>query len=187
MRTLIIGDSQAAGAPGQALEAGLRRAGDEVKRVGYSGQGPRTWRRTRWHEYQALLRVFRPDRVVLVFGSNDRASSKLEAALVAFRDSARQVFYAGPPRYAEASAERQDIGDRIRAMVLRVFGPKHLDAYPSTGPDVGRAPGGTHFTRAGGATWAAAIQRQLPKPSVGWLVGLAVVAGAGWILWRVGR
>ena len=181
MRTLIIGDSQAAGPPGMALEALLKRRGDAVYRRGISGHGAADWRRLHWESYQGLLRMFQPQRVVLIFGSNDPANHALENALLAFKNSNPKVYYAGPPRYDE-NPEVQARSAKIRTMVQRVFGSRHLDAWPVTGPDVPRTRGGLHFTREGGAVWAKSIAAGL-ESHLGLYIGAGVLLVAAGILW----
>jgi len=183
MRTLIIGDSQAAGAPGTALEELLRQKGDTVYHRGISGHGAADWVRLHWESYQGLLRMFQPQRVILVFGSNDPANHALENALLRFKNSLPgAVYYAGPPRY-DRNASAQARGTEIRAMVKRVFGSRHLDAWPSTGPEVPRSANGLHFTREGGAVWAKAIARGLDSSNLGVFIGAGVLFVAAGILW----
>lgn len=165
---LIVGDSQAAGPVGAALESRLREDGFRVHRVGKSGQGAYDWSRLHWAEYEAALRSVSPDDVILVFGSNDPANENLRTSLRRFKDSAGKVWYAGPPRYPEASAQTRGAG--IRSMVQAEFGDRHLDAYPYTGSAVPRAPDGLHFTRAGGDVWGSGIARDWKQASRGQLL-----------------
>ena len=132
MKILIVGDSQSEGAPGRELEALLQARGVETMRIGHVGHGAYDWTRMHWPEYQAALQTFRPDQVVMVFGSNDAPNSNLERAMQAFKASAATVYYAGPPRYdRRPDVQAQSAG--IRTMAKRVFGSKHLDAWPYTG------------------------------------------------------
>jgi lysophospholipase L1-like esterase len=159
VNVLIVGDSQAAGAPGVTLEQALREAGAQVRRIGHVGHGAYDWTRMHWNEYLNALQS-RPDKVILVFGSNDPPSASLERAMRMFRSSPTEVYYAGPPRYDR----RPDLQERsvgIRDLAKTVFGDKHLDAWPHTGADVPRASDGAHFTTAGGRVWGEAIARQL--------------------------
>lgn len=174
MRVLIVGDSQAEGAPGSALEARLRGQGVETRRIGYVGHGAYDWTRMHWPEYQAALSAFQPDQVIMVFGSNDAPNANLEQAMQRFKASASKVYYAGPPRYDRvASSQALSVG--IRDMAKRVFGNKHLDAWPYTGASVPRAGDGLHFTAAGGATWADGMVRDLSAVASG------ATAGSGWV------
>lgn len=167
MKILIIGDSQAAGPVGAAVESRLRQEGHQVVRIGHSGHGAYDWTRMHWDEYESALRG-RPDDVLLIFGSNDPANDSLRGALRRFKDSAGRVWYAGPPRYGDATAQARGAG--IRAMVREEFGDRFLDAYPYTGSAVPRAPDGLHFTRAGGDVWAAGIIRDWKQASRGQLL-----------------
>jgi len=189
MRTLIVGDSQAAGTPGASLERLLIRDGDTVQRLGYVGHGAGDWRQMHWAEYQRTLSSFQPDRVVLIFGSNDAAGPRLRSAMQAFRESAAAVYYAGPPQYPTV-ASAQESSAKIRALARQIFGPAHLDAWGVSGPNVERAPDGLHFTAAGGDVWGRGIYTLLPRSRsiVGWVVGgltLAVAAGILWATLRV--
>jgi len=158
MRVLIVGDSQAAGPPGRSLEESLRQAGHETHRIGYSGHGAYDWTRMHWDEYQAALRTFLPEQVILVFGSNDPANASLSDAMERFKASSSSVWYAGPPQYASLP-ENQEVGRRIRAMASAVFGSRHLDAWPYTGLSTPRAADGLHFTASGGRAWAEGLLR----------------------------
>lgn len=165
MKVLIVGDSQAAGPPGAAVERILRSEGHRVVRIGHSGHGAADWSRMHWSEYQAALRDLSPDDVILIFGSNDPANESLQSALRRFKDSAGRVWYAGPPRYRDSTAQARGAG--IREMVRREFGDRFLDAYPYTGESVPRAPDGLHFTRAGGDVWGTGIVRDWKQASRG--------------------
>jgi lysophospholipase L1-like esterase len=175
MKVLIVGDSQAAGAPGATLERLLAGAGAQVRRIAHEGHGAYDWLRMHWDEYLGALQ-WKPDKVVLVFGSNDLASSNLERAMRAFKSSPSNVYYAGPPRYDQ----RPDLQERaasIRALAQSVFGSRHLDAWPHTGRSVPRAGDGAHFTAAGGRMWGEAMARQLSSVSS----PLQTVAQSRWI------
>jgi hypothetical protein len=168
MKVLIVGDSQAAGPPGAAVERILRSEGQRVVRIGHSGHGAADWSRMHWDQYRAALRDLSPDDVILIFGSNDPANDALRDALRRFKDSAGRVWYAGPPRYRDSTAQTR--GSGIRAMVREEFGDRFLDAYPYTGEVVPRAPDGLHFTRAGGDVWGAGIVRDWKQASRGQLL-----------------
>ena len=187
MKILIVGDSQAEGAPGRAVETRLRAAGHEVRRIGYVGHGAYDWTRMHWDEYQSALRGMRPDQVMMIFGSNDPPNARLEQAMQTFKASAPKVYYAGPPRY-DRRPDVQAVSAGIRTMASRVFGGKHLDAWPHTGTSTPRAGDGLHFTRSGGAVWAEGLMRdwssslgsQLSRVGGGlpvW-VGPAILGGA---------
>lgn len=191
MKILIIGDSQAAGPPGNTLARSLRGAGNEVRRIAYEGHGAYDWVRLHWNEYTDALRTMEPDKVIMVFGSNDLANQRLLSAMQQFRSSAPAVFYAGPPQYLTESRQRSSA--LIRSMAKTVFGSKHLDAWPHTGTDAERRPDGVHFTAAGGAKWGRAIVEQMvysasAAVSSQWvaplLTGAAALAAIGAWWWR---
>jgi len=195
---LIIGDSQAAGAPGRLFEAKLREGGHATRRVGYPGHGAEDWVRLHWREYESLLRAFRPDQVVMIFGSNDPASERLSSALERFKGSNPKVYYAGPPRY-NANPETQAKGEAIRSMASRVFGGTYLDAYPYTGPSVPRASDGVHFGVTGAGIWASGMLREWSSPASiitrnlrslpGWAGPVVLLGGAAiaFGLWKYSR
>lgn len=163
MKILIIGDSQTDGAPGRAVESKMRDLGHETRRIGHVGHGAYDWSRMHWAEYLAALRSFVPDMVLLIFGSNDPASTNLRAAMERFKASHPKVYYAGPPRY-DAKPDVQAIGSRVRDLAMEVFGDRYLDAYPYTGSSVPRAADHVHFGPTGGAMWADGIIREWTTP-----------------------
>jgi hypothetical protein len=181
MRVLIIGDSQAAGAPGRSTESLLESLGVSVRRVGLSGQGAYDWSRVHWPKYQNELAAFNPDDVLLIFGSNDAATMNLEAAMARFRDSGPRVWYSGPPMYRDPL--RQSKGGDIRAMAKRVFGSRYLDAWPYTGSHVPRAADGVHFGPAGGRVWAEGIVASWGRAGRSGAVVLGAVAVVALGLW----
>ncbi len=181
MRYFILGDSQAAGAPGEALQARLRARGHEVLRVAESGKGAVWWAFNAPGRVQEAIGGFHPDRVILLFGSNDEPSERLRQAfhqLERLADGAK-VFYSGPPAYP-AATNRRELGERIRVFARSAFGDRYLDAWPATDARRFFLQDGTnvHMTRAGGEVWASAIVEQLPT-ELAWLWGLALVGAAG--------
>lgn len=186
MNILIVGDSQAAGAPGATLERDLREAGAQVRRISHEGHGAYDWTRMHWNEYLIALQA-RPDKVILVFGSNDPPSANLERAMRTFKSSAPSVYYAGPPRY-DRRPDLQERAEGIRHIAMTVFEDKHLDAWPHTGPSVPRASDGAHFTTSGGQQWGRAIAQQFqyagsPAAEIvrsGW-IGPVILGGAAMV------
>lgn len=192
MRVLIVGDSQAAGPPGQHADAKLRAAGHETLRIGNSGRGPYDYVRMPelWAQYTGAVRDFRPDVILLVFGSNDAPGTSLLNALTRMKQAVvLPVFLSGPPRYPASDAQAR--GASIKANYQSVFGARFIDAYPYTDPSLPRAPDGLHFTREGGRLWGESVAdrlldaaRGLPPggaalgPPVAPAAGLAVGAGA---------
>lgn len=183
-RVVIVGDSQAAGPVGQTLEALLKADGAAVTRVAESGHGAADWVRLHWARYAALVANVQPDDIILLFGSNDPANETLRQAFEQLQQAPTTVWYAGPPQYP-SRPEQQARSAEIRALAQRVFGRRHLDAWPLTGPEVSRGADGIHFTRAGGEAWARGIVRQLRQQrSWPWIVGGAAAAALAVIgLW----
>lgn len=173
MRYLLLGDSQAAGHPGRALEAALRAEGHEVVRRGEIGEGVVTWYTRRQDEVIGLVRQVRPERIVLLFGSNDTPSHPLFDEACAWFSRAG-AFYSGPPCYA--NDERRPIGARIRERVRGLFGRRYLDVWDATRDPRLYAPDGIHLNGSGGAVWARTVLAALPS-GFPWL-GLGVVGVA---------
>ncbi len=171
MRYLLVGDSQAAGPPGAALEAALRREGHEVARVAAVGQGVVSWYLTRRGEVEGLAR--QADRVVGLFGSNDAADHpRLRQALAWWRSLG--AWYSGPPQYRDASRRR--LGAALRVVIREQLGSRYLDVWTATGDPACYAPDGIHLRPCGGEAWAGAVVDQLPS-SVPWLA-LGVLGAA---------
>lgn len=181
MRYLLLGDSQAAGAPGAALEAMLRAQGHAVERHAVVGRGLVSWYLSHRGEVTALAR--RADRVVGLFGSNDLPDHpRFVEALAWWRSLG--AWYSGPPQYADAA--RRSLGASLRALCSRQLGSRYLDVWTATGDSSCYAPDGVHLRTCGGEAWARAVVAQLPS-SVPWIayVGLSVlVIGAGVVLGR---
>lgn len=185
MRVLIVGDSQAAGPVGRDVESALRSAGHNVQRIAYVGHGAHDWTRMHWPEYEAALATLRPEHVILIFGGNDPPDARLEQAFRQFQQTASSVWYAGPPRY-DARPDLQARSADLRSLAQRVFGPKHLDAWPYSGPEVPRAGDNVHFGLTGGRVWAEGLLRDWQSAlrgagtvALGWLGPVAFgVAGA---------
>jgi hypothetical protein len=131
----------------------LRANGVATNRIGYESHGPYVWTQQHWPEYQQALRSFQPTDVIMIFGTNEGASSRLDAALRQFKSSAARVWYSGPPRY-DRVPEQQGISAEVRQLAARVFGNRYLDAWPYTGTAAQRTPDGLHFTIDGAASWA---------------------------------
>lgn len=176
MKFLIVGDSQANGWPGRSLQSTLEQKGHQVVRRAYDGNGAVRWRSSRASEYQDLLQRFKPDTVILLFGSNDLAGPSLKSAMEWFKGSHPRVFYSGPPRYARD--DRRPIGDAIRELGLEVFRSMYIDAYPSTSSVSLYLPDGIHMNQSGGRKWATTIAGKAPR-SGGWLawVSLGLIVG----------
>ena len=187
MKVLIVGDSQAAGPAGRVVEETLTARGVPVRRIGHVGHGAYDWTRMHWDEYTAAVRQLQPDHVLMIFGGNDLPDERLERAFRQFQQTAPNVWYAGPPRY-DGRPDLQARSTRIRQLAKRVFGTKHLDAWPYSGPEVPRARDSVHFSASGGRRWAEGILRDWGAALSGavsrvpvW-VGPAVLGGAAVLL-----
>lgn len=159
MRILIIGDSQAAGPPGRTLQERLQGEGHIVERIGHVGHGAYDWTRMHWREFEGAMRAMQPDHLIMIFGGNDPPDDRLAAAFRQFQAAGGpNTWYAGPPRY-DARPDLQERSRRIRDLAKGVFGKKHLDAWPHSGPDVPRAGDNVHFGRTGGRVWGEGMLR----------------------------
>lgn len=184
MRVLIVGDSQAEGPPGIALQRRLEESGASVLRRAYSGNGAVSWYRNRAAEYGALLREFRPTTVVLLFGTNDLASGALAQALQWFRASHWDVYYSGPPAYENRA--RRELAQGVRALAAETFGRRYIDVWQATsrGP---YAPDGIHLQPLGGRAWADVVMPRIQRLVWPFVAGLAACAlvGYGAIWWTL--
>jgi hypothetical protein len=173
---LIVGDSQAAGPAGRIVEQTFAAEGIPVQRIGHVGHGAYDWTRMHWDEYMAAVRSVRPDHVIMIFGGNDPPDERLAHAFRQFQQTAPNVWYAGPPRY-DARPDLQLRSNNLRNLARRVFGSKHLDAWPYSGPEVPRAGDNVHFGPAGGRLWAEGILRDWRAALEGAVRGTPVWVG----------
>lgn len=182
MRVLVVGDSQAAGPTGRILQESLTALGAQVRRIGYVGHGAYDWTRMHWDEYMDAVRSLQPDHVIMIFGGNDPPDERLANAFRQFQQTAPAVWYAGPPRY-DGRPDLQERSTTLRSLARRVFGSRHLDAWPYSGPEIPRTPDKVHFSVAGGRVWAEGILRdwQAAIRRGGW-VGPAMLGGAAVVL-----
>jgi len=193
MKILIVGDSQAQGTPGSYAEQKFRAAGHTVQRISQPSCGPIDWSsdavsagcRTAglWSRYTGAVNSFRPDAVLLIFGSND-SGSRLDDALLQMKNRiAPPVFMSGPPLYP--AADRQRLGESIKVINQRVFGDRWIDAYPFTPLTLQRDALQAHLPGAAGRPWgegmAAAVMTRMASggattlPFVGAVSPMAVV------------
>lgn len=139
--------------------------GHTVLRIGNSGMGPYDYSRLPelWNQYIGAVNTFRPDHILLIFGSNDAANENLRNGLKRMKDAVRPpVWLSGPPHYGAADAQIR--GAAIREVYKNVFtGNRFIDPYPWTGPDVPRAPDGLHFTAAGGNAWGMPLAEEFAR------------------------
>lgn len=167
MKVLVVGDSQAEGGygPGFFAERKLRAAGHTVQRLAQHGCGPIDWSsdavsagcRTPglWSRYVNAVNTFRPDKIVLIYGSND-SGSRLDDGLRRMKNGVRPpVWMSGPPMYP--AADRQRLGETIRATNHEVFGDRWIDAYPFTPLSIPRDSLQAHLPGEGGRPWGEAI------------------------------
>jgi len=187
MRALIVGDSHAAGAMGQRLEALLRADSFETRRLAEVGWSADRWLAERGTELRRLLTTWRPDVVFYVFGSNDiyRANRTAPTARALF-GLGQNPWWIGPPSYQSGNLTSRTA--LTTPIVAAVFGARFIDSRPLTRRDcVGRAPDCIHFTAASGRAWADALygiwRRRQPNAGSGsapkmWLAPVLLVTGA---------
>jgi hypothetical protein len=185
MHAFIVGDSHATGAMGQRLEALLRAAGFETRRLAEVGWSADRWLAERGTELRSLLATWRPDVVFYVFGSNDiyRADRTAPTAR-ALLGLGFNPWWIGPPSYQSNNLTSRT-GLTV-PIVASVFGSRFIDSRSLTRRDcIGRAPDCIHFTAAPGRAWADAlygIWRQRQSASSGsprmWFGPVLLVAGA---------
>ena len=170
-KVLIVGDSQAQGTPGSYAQRKFEAAGHTVQRISQHGCGPIDWSsdavsagcRTPglWTRYTSKVASFRPDVIVLIYGSND-FGSRLDDALrqMASRVSP-PVWMSGPPMYP--AEDRQRLGTTIRATNQEVFGDRWIDAWPHTPLSLPRDSLQAHLPGEAGRPWGEAIADQVMR------------------------
>jgi hypothetical protein len=177
-RVLVIGDSQAQGTPGLYAERKFKAAGHTVQRVAQPSCGAIDWSTNDvhpgcntaglWSRYTGAVASFRPDVIVLIYGSNDFGSG-LQAGLTRMKNGvAPPVWMSGPPLYPEA--DRQRMGEQIRDANRAVFGARWIDAYPFTPLSLPRDSLQAHLPGESGRPWgegiADAVMRGMSAPGV---------------------
>lgn len=164
-KILIVGDSQAQGTPGLYAQRKFEGAGHQVMRIAQHSCGPIDWSSDAvsagcntpglWSRYTNAVASFRPDVIVLIYGSNDYGS-RLEGALTQMKNRVSPAVYmSGPPMYPEA--DRQRLGEQIRSTNQRVFGDRWIDAYPHTPLSLPRDSLQAHLPGESGRPWGEAI------------------------------
>lgn len=157
MRILIVGDSQAAGAPGEALQRALTAEGYDVVRVAKVGKGLVSWRAD--GSLVAALEEVDPDTLLGLFGSNNPPGPALMSAAQWF--AALGGVYSGPPAYSDPS--RRELGERIRAQLAPALGAAYLDVWTATDRPAYYQPDGIHLRPDGGDAWAVAVLARLDR------------------------
>lgn len=160
---LIVGDSQAQGTPGQFAERKLQAAGHTTRRIANAGKGAIDYVNTPalWSAYTSAVSSFRPDGIILIFGSND-FGSRLDDALLRMKNSVTPpVWMSGPPLYPET--ERQRRGESIRTINQQVFGPRWIDAWPHTPLTLPRDSLQAHLPGEAGRPWGEAIAERVMR------------------------
>lgn len=181
-RFLIVGDSQAQGTPGLYAQRKLEAMGHTVRRISQQSCGAVDWSSDDvsrgcntaglWSRYVSAVNSFRPDVIVLIFGSND-TGSLLDDALLKMKNRVRPpVWMSGPPLYP--LAPRQAVGLGIKAANQQVFGSKFIDAYPFTPLSIPRDSLNAHLPGEGGRPWGEAIASAVLRGMTG-----AADAGGG--------
>jgi hypothetical protein len=164
-KILIVGDSQAQGTPGSYAQRKFEAAGHTVQRISQPSCGPIDWSSDEvsagcrtpglWSRYTNAVRTFRPDAVLLIYGSND-FGSRLQGALTQMKNRvAPPVYMSGPPMYPEA--DRQRLGEQIREANRTVFGARWIDAWPHTPLSLPRDALQAHFPGEAGRPWGEAM------------------------------
>lgn len=170
-KILIVGDSQAQGTPGSYAQRKFEAAGHTVQRISQHGCGPIDWSsdavsagcRTAglWSRYTNAVNTFRPDAVVLIFGSND-FGSRLDDGLRRMKNGVRPpVWMSGPPMYP--AEDRQRLGTNIRSTNRTVFGGRWIDAWPHTPLSLPRDDLQAHLPGEAGRPWGEAIADQVMR------------------------
>lgn len=165
VKILIVGDSQAQGTPGSYAQRKFEAGGHEVRRISQHGCGPIDWSSDEvsagcrtpglWSRYTGAVASFRPDIIVLIFGSND-FGSRLDDGLLKMKNQVRPpVWMSGPPMYP--AEDRQRLGTSIRATNQRVFGSRWIDAWPYTPLSLPRDALQAHLPGEAGRPWGEAI------------------------------
>lgn len=174
MRILIVGDSQAAGAPGEALHRALVAQGHEVTRIAQVGKGLVSWRSD--GSLVAALEEVDPDTLIGLFGSNNPPGPALMSAAQWF--AALGGLYSGPPAYRDPA--RRELGARIRGQLAAALGSAYLDAWPATDRPEYYQPDGVHLRPDGGEAWARAVLAALDRRPFPLLAALGIgVVGVG--------
>ena len=154
----------------------------------------------------ALLRselaAHRPDRVIIILGTNDLffSESLTQRALKRMRNVFKgiPVYHIGPPAFADRLRTRKTkisyntLAKRVVRAGRAVFGARFIDARPLTmdvvEPAQGRAADLIHFNVAGAKIvadrWASALQKAAttPAPTKRWprpAVAMGVLLGVG--------
>lgn len=183
-KILIVGDSQAQGTPGLYAQRKFEAAGHTVQRIAQHGCGPIDWSSDEvsagcrtpglWSRYTGAVNSFRPDLIILIFGSND-FGSRLDDGLLRMKNGVRPpVWMSGPPMYP--ADDRQRLGTSIRATNQRVFGARWIDAWPHTPLSLPRDALQAHLPGEAGRPWGEAIADAVMRGMVG---GAAVPGGGG--------
>ena len=156
-----MGDSQSV-EPGKKAEKILLEHGYNVRRLSSVGMGPYDHVRmpVLWNRYISCVRTFKPDLIVLIFGTNDAPTHNLDTSLEKLKSSVKPpVILTGPPQYP--SSERQAIGLDVKRRYQSAFGEDYLDSYPHTSTDLVRDRLGLHFTSVSASAWGEAIAKEV--------------------------
>jgi len=162
-KILIVGDSQSVN-PGKVAARELKTLGHTVRSVSNVGMGPYDYVRlpNLWAQYLDAVRDFKPDLIVLIFGTNDAPSSHLDSALARLKSGVKpKVILTGPPQYPDA--DRQTNSEKVRSHYQAAFGADYLDSYPYTDVSLPRDALGLHFTAKAASGWGVAIAHEAHK------------------------
>lgn len=175
-RVLLLGDSQVAGAFGDAMASHLTAAGvTYFVKVGHSGWGVIDWLRNRI-AIQHIIERHQPTLVLISLGGNDWFRSndqEYQTHVREFWNFIIQVTNENAPANSHTSfvwispastvgrhANIQRQRTIIANIILQVVGSNHYAESQDITNSLGRTPDGIHFTYRGANSWA---HRLIPR------------------------
>ncbi|MCC6875909.1 MAG: SGNH/GDSL hydrolase family protein [Sandaracinaceae bacterium] len=153
-RVFILGDSQGEGM-GPHLARSLRSEGHEVQLLAHHGWGAVTWTNgEHWADVRQRVAAFRPDTLVLIFGTNDSYGTRFREALDRLATLAPRVVWVGSPSYLDPA--RQARADAMIEGAQRGLGNGNvIDSRPMTpANERDRRSDRVHLTPAAARAWA---------------------------------
>jgi lysophospholipase L1-like esterase len=177
-RVFVFGDSQVAGAFGNALTNEMVAAGATYyTRAGQVGWGVKRWL-DHTSEITRLMNRHRPTLVLIALGGNDAGRSARESypgivarlwdhvndqmeTLHENTDVNWRVMWIGPSRSVGPASDIQPGRERAGGVIHNVVGEEnYVNSFDLTG-EYGRTSDGVHFTPEGGADWARRIMPRI--------------------------
>lgn len=173
-RVVLLGDSQAAGAPGRVLENFLVAEGvTYFYRAGQPGWGVRRWLSQRYRIRNMLI-TQRPNVVIIMLGGNDwsRAGSRNYPMVVRefwnfinsniSNENVEAVCWVGPPRIVGSrAAEIQPKREIVSMTIEDIIGEEHFINSSDITGEFGRTADGLHFTYAGARRWITILNNRI--------------------------